>query len=72
MGIININNIEIYEALVGFFITMIIILLKNYILDKKSAYNAVLYSATGWACHFIVRKIVKRQFTETETEKENN
>ena len=33
---------EIYEALLGFFLTLKITLFKNYIFDKKSVYDAIL------------------------------
>ena len=60
------NNIEIYEALLGFFLTLVITLLKNHFLDKKSVYDTVLIGAIGWASHFAVRKILKKHFKKNE------
>ena len=60
------NNIEIYEALLGFFLTLMVTLLKNQFLNKTSVYDAVIVGAAGWASHFAVRKILKRQFKENE------
>jgi|SaaInlStandDraft_5_1057022.scaffolds.fasta_scaffold05425_4 hypothetical protein len=60
------EEVEIYEALLGFFLTLIITLLKNYIFDKKSVYDAILVGSIGWATHFAVRKILKRKFKENK------
>ncbi len=61
------QDIEIYEAMLGFFLTMIITLLKNHILDKKNVSDVIFVSAVGWASHFAVRKILKTKF-----KKDNN
>ena len=56
------HDIEIYEAMLGFFLTMIITLLKNHILGKKKGSEVIFVSAVGWASHFAVRKILKTKF----------
>jgi len=56
------EEIEIYEALLGFFLTMVITMIKNYVLNKKSSYDALIVGAIGWASHFAIRKILKRKY----------
>jgi hypothetical protein len=60
------EEIELYEALLGFFLTLIITLLKNHFLDKKTVYNAVLVGSIGWASHFAVRKILKTHYKKNK------
>ena len=61
------KDIELYEAMLGFFLTMMITLLKNYILDKKNVSDVIFVGAIGWASHFAARKILKTKF-----KKDNN
>jgi len=58
------KDIELYEAMLGFFLTMIITLLKNHILDKKNVSDVIFVGAVGWASHFAARKILKTKFKE--------
>ena len=58
------KDIELYEAMLGFFLTMIITLLKNYILDKKNVSDVIFVGAVGWASHFAARKILKTKFKD--------
>ena len=58
------KDIEMYEAVLGFFLTMTITLIKNLILDKKIVTDAILVGAIGWASHFAARKILKTKFKE--------
>jgi len=58
------KDIELYEAMLGFFLTMIITLFKNYMLDKKNVSNVIFVGAIGWASHFAARKILKTKFKE--------
>ena len=58
------KDIELYEAMLGFFLTMIITLFKNYILDKKNVSDVIFVGAIGWASHFAARKLLKTKFKE--------
>jgi hypothetical protein len=58
------KDIEIYEAILGFFLTMVITLIKNLILDKKNVIDVIFIGAVGWASHFAARKILKTKFKE--------
>ena len=58
------KDIELYEAMLGFFLTMTITLFKNYMLDKKNVSNVIFVGAIGWASHFAARKILKTKFKE--------
>ena len=57
------NEIELYEALLGFFLTLLITMIKNQAMNKQSAYDALFIGAAGWASHFAVRKILKRKYS---------
>jgi hypothetical protein len=58
------KDIELYEAMIGFFLTMIITLFKNYVLDKKNVYDVIFVGSVGWAAHFAARKMLKNKFKE--------
>tara|TARA_Y200000002_G_C22642583_1_gene647703 strand:+ start:151 stop:342 length:192 start_codon:yes stop_codon:yes gene_type:complete len=58
------KDIEIYEAVLGFFLTLVITLIKNFILDKKNVSEVIFIGAIGWASHFAARKILKTKFKE--------
>jgi len=57
------NEMEIYEALLGFFLTMLITMMKNHLLDKKSTSEVLIVGAIGWASHFAVRKMLKKKYS---------
>ena len=56
------EEVEIYEALIGFFLTMLITMMKNYLLKKKSSSDVLIVGVIGWASHFAIRKILKRKY----------
>lgn len=58
------NEIDIYDSLLGFFLTMIITIIKSYLLKKSSTFELFFVNAIALALHFTIRKILIKKYSK--------
>lgn len=60
------KDVQIYEAMLGFFLTLIITLIKNNLMNKKSVPSKIIFiGAIGWTVHYMIRKILTNKYKQT-------
>jgi hypothetical protein len=62
------KDVQIYEAMLGFFLTLIITLVKNNLMNKKSVPSKIIFiGAIGWTAHYMIRKILTNKYKQTNS-----
>ena len=63
------KEVQIYEALLGFFLTLIITLVKNNLMNKKSVPSKIIFiGALAWSTHYLIRKILTNKYKEKNSD----